>query len=164
MTPYCWDVVLWGWMMVRLGITIGSNGWSPLKWLGSTWKQQLTEVLSWPNTAQPVFIKVSAPALSVNNTDWMENFFGILFISRSLCFCFLSSECSASLNCRCVSCTRGGSFGPQASKTSPYEPGSVTRTRRHLHSPSYMKATALIWLKCEFMIDDMHLSDKMRKL
>lgn len=75
MTPYCWDVVLLGWMIVWLGIRIGSNGWSLLKWLGSTWKQQLTEVLSWPNTAQPVFIKVSALALSVNNTDWMEIFF-----------------------------------------------------------------------------------------
>lgn len=34
-----------------------------------------TEVLSWPNTGQPVFIKVSAPGLSVNNKDWMRLFF-----------------------------------------------------------------------------------------
>lgn len=84
MTPYCWDVVLLGWMIVWLGIRIGSNGWSPLKWLGSTWKQRLTEVLSWPNTAQPAFIKVSAPGLSANNTDWMGLFFYILFIFPSL--------------------------------------------------------------------------------
>lgn len=84
MTPYCWDVALLGWMIVWLGIRIGSNGWSPLKWLGSTWKQRPTEVLSWPNTGQPVFIKVSAPGLSVNNKDWMRLFFYRLFIFPSL--------------------------------------------------------------------------------
>lgn len=120
MTPYCWDVVLLGWMIVWLGIRIGSNGWSPLKWLGSTWKQRLTEVLSWPNTAQPVFIKVSAPGLSANNTDWMGLFY-ILFIFPALWsfFPFNQVKCWASLNCRCASRSRGGISGPRASEMSP---------------------------------------------
>lgn len=86
MTPHCWDLMSSGWMIVWLSIRVGSNGWSPLKWLGSTWKQQLTEVLSWPNTAQRVFIKVSALALSVNNTDWIKIFFFLypLYLPLSL--------------------------------------------------------------------------------
>lgn len=95
MTPYCWDVVLSGWMIVWLGIRIGSNGWSPLKWLGSTWKQRLTKVLSWPSTPQPVFIKISLRVYQrITQTGWSFFFFHILFIFPSLrpFFFFQSSE------------------------------------------------------------------------
>lgn len=121
MTPYCWDVMLLGWMIVWLGIRIGSNGWSPLKWLGSTWKRRLTEVLSWPNTAQPVFIKVSALGLSVNNTDWMGLFY-VLFICPSLWtffFSFNQVKSWASLNCRCALRSCGCISVPQAPEMSP---------------------------------------------
>lgn len=73
MGEYWEDAVLSGWVIVWLGRSregwVGgcvwaggggwSKGWSPLKWLGCTWKRGLTEVVSRPSATQPVFIKVS---------------------------------------------------------------------------------------------------------
>lgn len=109
--------------------------------------------MSRPNTAQPVFIKVSALALSVTNTDWMERCY-ILFIFPRL-------QVDAELG------PTADVLPARVAATVPFKlspPSWITRNRCCLPSLSHMKATAPMWLiiKPRVMISSFSRRDTMR--